>query len=75
VHELGNITVLPKDKNIKAGNHRFEKKKEKLRGLRRPALNLDKSWIDCNRWTAEEISCRTQVLVDSALKHWPIPST
>jgi hypothetical protein len=75
VHELGNITVLPKDKNIKAGNHRFEKKKEKLRGLRRPALNLDKSWIDCNQWTTEEISHRTQVLVDSALKHWPIPPT
>ena len=74
VHELGNITVLPKDPNIRASNNRFEVRKQKLQQLRRPALNIDSLWMKSDRWTNDEIGNRTSELVDCALRQWPIPT-
>jgi hypothetical protein len=72
VHELGNITVLPPGPNSKISNLPFVEKKNKLKSLNRPALNVDTSWLEQKRWTMDEIGVRTRLLVDIALKQWPL---
>ena len=73
VHELGNITVLPPGVNTKISNLPLSEKKSKLLSLNRPALNIDSSWLDQRKWTMDEIGDRTRLLVDTALKQWPMP--
>jgi hypothetical protein len=73
LHELGNITVLPPGVNSKISNLPFEEKKNKLKGLNRPALNVDSSWCSQPKWTMDEIGDRTRSLIDVALEQWPIP--
>ena len=75
VHELGNITVLPPDPNSKISNLPFEDKKNKLKGLNRPALNVDSNWWSQRKWTMDEIGNRTRLLVDAALEQWPVPTS
>lgn len=75
VHSLGNITVLRLSANISLGNDTLAKKQQKHRQASTTALNVDDDWLNAEQWTTEEIASRTQRLIDTALRRWPIPTT
>ena len=72
VHSIGNLTLLQNPVNSIASNNTFEKKK-KIYG-ENTRLKLSDGIILAEKWTPEEITARSKMLLELAIARWPYPT-
>lgn len=65
---IGNMTLLHKDKNLQAGNKDFKEKKEIYRDLARIGFADYKSLVKIDKWDRQSIMDRSDVIADKVCK-------
>jgi hypothetical protein len=76
IHTIGNLTLLTMPLNSKVSNGPWLGEHGKLAGLEKhDALFLNRELVKANQsaWTEAAIRSRTEVLLDSILRIWPVP--
>jgi hypothetical protein len=69
LHTLGNLTLTGYNQKYK--NKPFKEKVKLVQQF--SSLNLNRTFIDFERWTAEEIKERAKNLIEKSLKIWTYP--
>jgi len=71
LHTIGNLTLT--GYNSELSDRSFQKKRDMEGGFAQSPLRLNSGLARLEQWNEEEIAMRAQVLVELAIKVWPIP--
>jgi hypothetical protein len=71
---LGNLTLLTQKLNVKVSNGPWESKVEKLKEHDVLKLNMELLATNPVSWNEESIDGRTEDLVETIIKIWPVPA-
>lgn len=73
LHRLANLTLT--GYNSKYSNSAFQEKRDMKNGFRDSHLHMNVWIAQQNHWGLKELETRNQILMQNALKIWPLPET